>query len=518
MKKILLLALILFLFAKFTGAQNSSPYWSMAGNSNAAPTSKLGTTTAIPLRLFTNNTERLRIHESGNVGIGTTNPLNILNVKVGGGTPIATWLDGLNSPIFMGMADGVSSEFVLAGASNAASRRAVFQGRRARGTLAAPLVVVNNDYLTSLLSSGYDGTTFQNPATIDFFVDGVPSAGNVPARISFVTGSNVGNRMERLKVGSTGNFYFNNKQLTIIQATGKVGIGTDAPSTELHVIGKGRFTNGLSVDAGGISGTDFNLFGVSGHGAIGVYGTGGATGVYGIGTDYGVFGDGNKYGIYGSSDKGNGVYGITNQVGASAIVGQAKVTNGTGVWGTGNLTGVRGSALESNGTGVEGIVSSADGIGVKGNGGRYGVFGNAGQSGATGVGGQALAADGIGMSGMGGNIGVKGVGAYEGIHGESSATNSNGVVGISQTGSGVEGQGRVGVVGFSDVVSGFGLAAEVSASNAIGVYGYSQYYTGVYGYTAAPSTTFTTTYGGFFVGNVGTTGSYFTVSDRKLKQ
>ncbi|MEO6329266.1 MAG: hypothetical protein ABIO55_10050 [Ginsengibacter sp.] len=200
--------------------------WNLAGNNDATNLSKLGTTNLVPLRLFTNNTERLRIHESGNVGIGTTNPLNILNVKVGGGTPIASWLDGLNSPIFMGMADGVSSEFVLAGASNAPSRRAVFQGRRARGTLAVPLAVVNNDYLTSLLASGYDGGTFQNPATIDIFVDGIPSAGNVPARISFVTGSNVGNRQERLKVGSTGNFNFNNSQLTLTQATGDVGIGT----------------------------------------------------------------------------------------------------------------------------------------------------------------------------------------------------------------------------------------------------------------------------------------------------
>ena len=39
-------------------AQNTSPYWSLAGNSNAsATTSKLGTTNAVSLRLFTNNLE-----------------------------------------------------------------------------------------------------------------------------------------------------------------------------------------------------------------------------------------------------------------------------------------------------------------------------------------------------------------------------------------------------------------------------------------------------------------------------
>jgi hypothetical protein len=63
-------------------AQNSSPYWSLAGNSNAsATTSKLGTTNGIPLRLFTNNAVRVYIHPTtGNVGIGTSSPAQKLHV------------------------------------------------------------------------------------------------------------------------------------------------------------------------------------------------------------------------------------------------------------------------------------------------------------------------------------------------------------------------------------------------------------------------------------------------------
>jgi hypothetical protein len=71
------------LFVQTTSAQNTSPYWSLAGNSNAsATTSKLGTTNGIELRLFTNNLERMRILASnGRVGIGTTTPAAPLDLR-----------------------------------------------------------------------------------------------------------------------------------------------------------------------------------------------------------------------------------------------------------------------------------------------------------------------------------------------------------------------------------------------------------------------------------------------------
>jgi hypothetical protein len=66
----------------YSNAQNTAPYWSLAGNSTASNTlSKLGTTNAINLRLFTNNVERVHINYSnGYVGIGTTAPAYKLHV------------------------------------------------------------------------------------------------------------------------------------------------------------------------------------------------------------------------------------------------------------------------------------------------------------------------------------------------------------------------------------------------------------------------------------------------------
>jgi hypothetical protein len=71
MKK--LLSLVMFLtFVTCIIAQNTSPYWSLVGNSNATSASKLGTTNGVDLKLFTNNVEKMRINVVGAVGIGTT--------------------------------------------------------------------------------------------------------------------------------------------------------------------------------------------------------------------------------------------------------------------------------------------------------------------------------------------------------------------------------------------------------------------------------------------------------------
>lgn len=77
--------------------------------------------------------------------------------------------------------------------------------------------------------AGYDGANWQYPGGIKAFVDTAPSAGNVPLRLSILTGTNSSNRTERLSIGSTGN----------------VGIGTTAPATLLHAISTTATTNAI---------------------------------------------------------------------------------------------------------------------------------------------------------------------------------------------------------------------------------------------------------------------------------
>src|SRR6185295_4606436 len=82
MKKISFFIAALFLVMVYGNAQNTSPYWSLAGNNNATPASKLGTTNDVSLRFYTNDMQRMIINSAaGLVGIGTAAPNSKLHVN-----------------------------------------------------------------------------------------------------------------------------------------------------------------------------------------------------------------------------------------------------------------------------------------------------------------------------------------------------------------------------------------------------------------------------------------------------
>lgn len=295
-------------------AQNSSPYWSLAGNSNASAGSKLGTTTATPLVLFTNNSERLRIQSNGRVGINTANPLNLLMVQVNGSSPAGAWIP--NSPVFTGYAEGQTTQLDLGSATNTADLRPVFAGKRSRGTLSSPSIVQNNDYITSIIASAYDGGTFLSPAAINFYVDGSTSGGSVPARISFETGRNRSTRQERLKILNNGDFDFNDGQLFLEKSTGRIGIGTSALAAKLDILNTDNFygINVINSFTGNVDRVGLSAYSVTNPGyGYGVVATGGFHGVEGVGSGssypggvYGIYGyadgtAGSRYGVYGYS-------------------------------------------------------------------------------------------------------------------------------------------------------------------------------------------------------------------------
>lgn len=134
-----------------------------------------------------------------NVGIGTNNPLTVLQVNSTGSIG-----RGITSAQFS--SDNYSG---------------VFSGAKARGTPSSPTIVANADFLATFNSLAFDGVTYQNAGYAAFQVNGTPSSGSVPTDFVVYTGTSTGSVSEKMRVTSGGS----------------VGIGTTGPVALLDVNG-----------------------------------------------------------------------------------------------------------------------------------------------------------------------------------------------------------------------------------------------------------------------------------------
>jgi hypothetical protein len=161
---------------------------------------------------------------SGQLGVGTDTP-----------TYKAEVLDDTDAPLNqtvlrvsrVGPGSGVNTNTFLqvenylgpAGTIGGSHLRLAF----ARGSRASPAAVMDGDRLGSLIYSGWDGSTFQNPAAVFGKVVGSVSVGSVPAKLTFETGacfSGCANpRAERM----------------VVMPDGKVGINTSSPAAQIHI-------------------------------------------------------------------------------------------------------------------------------------------------------------------------------------------------------------------------------------------------------------------------------------------
>jgi len=160
----------------------------------------------------------------GNVGIGTTSPTSEFEL----------------------VGEGGDIQIRNTAYTTSATQRATLELRHARGTVASPTVLSTNDVIGSFAFGGYDGSNFQYGGLVEAFVDDTVSSGSVPTRISFTTGSNSGDRAERLTIKNNGN----------------VGIGTTSPTHKLSV-------DGGSVNFSNSNGTNFFVDNDTGYVGIG---------------------------------------------------------------------------------------------------------------------------------------------------------------------------------------------------------------------------------------------------------
>jgi hypothetical protein len=94
---------------------------------------------------------------------------------------------------------------------------------KSRGSVTSPTTTQVGDYLGVSSFLGYDGTGYEEGARLTVSVDETVTTGDVSASFSFLTNPPGGGRnmAERMRINSAGN----------------VGIGTNTPSSRLHIAG-----------------------------------------------------------------------------------------------------------------------------------------------------------------------------------------------------------------------------------------------------------------------------------------
>jgi uncharacterized protein YaiE (UPF0345 family) len=203
----------------------------------------VGTLTSIPLRFSTNGTENMRITSGGNVGIGTTNPTNKLQV-VGGRTFIETGNEiytlGLSrsgaNAYYLGISNSGSPDLYFS--NNAGTTRVTFTdgGNVGIGTTSpdSKLVVSGSGTVTSKVVSSDNQANVYLQGTFGQFENAVGDLYITNNAASSPIIFRAGSATERMRITSGGEILVNTT--------------SDAGDYKLQVNGNGLFTGRLLVN------------------------------------------------------------------------------------------------------------------------------------------------------------------------------------------------------------------------------------------------------------------------------
>ncbi|MFT3826183.1 MAG: hypothetical protein QM731_19830 [Chitinophagaceae bacterium] len=201
--------------------------WALGGNA-VTTTTNMGTTTAFDLPFITNNTEKMRITSSGNVGIGSSsfdvNNAEKLLVDAGTNTQSYNVISG----------KGTINNYLQLNIQN-----------RSSGDVASSDLVAtanNGSETANFVDLGINSSGFTN--TVYPIIGGANNAYLYSTGNDFVIGNAISGKNLRF---FTGGYATTNERMRI-DGSGNVGIGTTLPSTTLHVKSTATDDSGLRLE------------------------------------------------------------------------------------------------------------------------------------------------------------------------------------------------------------------------------------------------------------------------------
>lgn len=179
----------------------------------------------------TNGTERVRVDSSGNVGVGTNAP-------------------GYNVDI-----QSTSGNLGITRFVNSTAGTGIFLIKSRGTTVGSNVIVQNGDVLGSLVFGGATGSTYNQAASIQGYIDDVPGPSNdMPGRLVFATSANASaTPVERMRINNAGLVCINTAtpqgQFTVkVSNDQDFVVGVDVTGTK-HVESKIIYDTGTSFGA-----------------------------------------------------------------------------------------------------------------------------------------------------------------------------------------------------------------------------------------------------------------------------
>ena len=225
---------------------------------------------ASDITFYVNNTEKMRIDASGNVGIGTSSPARKLSVNSLGIQIAAVFESTSTNSTRIGLVDANTTGDNYVSVASSGNDLALYAGaaERMRIDSAGNVGIGTNSPVSSLHIDQNNAFTNTNITSANTNTDKgnflrfmQVASGSIPAPDFLVghAGDNTGDAVLRNVSSSSMKLYTNNTEKMRIDASGNVGIGNSSPTQKLDVSGTVAATNvqetvyaltGTALDAG----------------------------------------------------------------------------------------------------------------------------------------------------------------------------------------------------------------------------------------------------------------------------